>query len=375
MSSKILARIAAQAGVPGLADVLSQDLGLSELQSLLLHVYQARVAALSEPDLVRAAGRGLLQSSQVSARLLNLFDSVAFETAHGFEAIELSPATPLGLNRILGGIDQNNVLTTIRNAEILGDPTPAMALDCARRRRDVGLRTSPEVRLCGSHRVVRLQPFDFPGYTPHFRLFALVSAGRDTGSHAFEIRNLGEHIRFYLELCRALNGRGFSLTKPLVEITDASKVQALLESAGVSSEELRESVRAHKPGGSKRLLEARGVQLPDAIEDPVREIPGVTEQHPLARVKADIIDVLQREFPEAQFRFNLARLEGLGYYGGLCLRISLLAPDGNRYPIIDGGFTDWTARLLQDRKERLLATGIGSEFVCLRYHPVANRER
>jgi hypothetical protein len=92
-------------------------------------------------------------------------------------------------------------------------------------------------------------------------------------------------------------------------------------------------------------------------------------------VKADIIDVLQREFPEAQFRFNLARLEGLGYYGGLCLRISLLAPDGNRYPIIDGGFTDWTARLLQDRKERLLATGIGSEFVCLRYHPAANRER
>jgi hypothetical protein len=141
MSSKILARIAAQAGVPRLADVLSQDLGLSELQSLLLHVYQARVAALSEPDLVRAAGRGLLQSSQVSARLLNLFDSVAFETAPGFEAIELSPATPLGLNRILGGIDQNNVLTTIRNAEILGDPTPAMALDCARRRRDVGLRT------------------------------------------------------------------------------------------------------------------------------------------------------------------------------------------------------------------------------------------
>jgi hypothetical protein len=51
----------------------------------------------------------------------------------------------------------------------------------------------------------------------------------------------------------------------------------------------------------------------------------------------------------------------------LCLRISPLAPDGVRYPVADGGFTDWTARLLQNRKERLLTSGIGTEFVCFRY--------
>ena len=78
-------------------------------------------------------------------------------------------------------------------------------------------------------------------------------------------------------------------------------------------------------------------------------------------------DPLQAEFPEAKFRFNLARLEGLGYYTGLCLRISPLAPDGGRYAIVDGGLTDWTARVLADRKERLLTSGIGSEFVCRRY--------
>jgi hypothetical protein len=49
------------------------------------------------------------------------------------------------------------------------------------------------------------------------------------------------------------------------------------------------------------------------------------------------------------------------------LRISPIAPDGNRYAVTDGGFTNWTARLLEDRKERLLATGIGSEFVCAKY--------
>lgn len=270
---------------------------------------------------------------------------------------------------MLGDIDQNNVLTTIRNAEVLGDPTPAMALECARRRRDPKLRAAKGevVRLCCSQRVIRLQPFDFPGYTPHFRLFTLVSAGRDSGSHAFEIQHLAEHIRFYLELCRVLSTRGFSLASPLVEITDAAVVLERLSAAGVAFEQLRESIRAHKPGGSARFLAERGVKLPENVEQPVEELPGLTRQHRLARVKTDIVDPLAREFPEAQFRFNLARLEGLGYYRGLCLRISPLAPDGQRYPIIDGGFTDWTARLLQDRKERLLATGIGSQFACLRY--------
>jgi len=89
--------------------------------------------------------------------------------------------------------------------------------------------------------------------------------------------------------------------------------------------------------------------------------------HRLELVKARIAGILAAELPEAQLRFNFARLEGLAYYGGLCLRISPVVPDGQRYPIVDGGFTDWTARLLGDRKERLLTSGIGSEFACGRY--------
>jgi hypothetical protein len=367
MSSKILARIAAATGVPRLADILATDLSGSDLQSLLLHVFQQRAGGLREHDLMALSDRALLAPSGVSARRLNQFDQVAFAVAGSFEALDLSPVAPLGLNHVLGEIDQNNVLTTIRNAEVLGDPTPALALECVRRRKDVELRAGGAVRLCASARVIRLQPFDFPGYTPHFRLFALVTAGRDRGSHAFDIEQLREHIRFYLELCRALNGVGFSLTSPLVEISDAAVVQDLLSRAGVAPDEVRGVIRAHKPGESERFLAERKVKLPEAVEDPATEVQGVDVRHRLACVKTAVFDVLAPEFPEARFRFNLARLEGLGYYRGLCLRISPLAPDGNRYPVIDGGFTDWTARLLQDRKERVLATGIGTEFACARY--------
>src|SRR5580700_4001942 len=187
MASKIVARIAAQTGIPRLFPALSEEIAGSDLQSLLMDVYGARTAKSRESDLRRGAGRGLMAASKVDARLLNQFDKTAFQIAAEFEAIELSPVGPLGLNHVLGGIDQNNVLTTIRNAEVLGDPTTALALECWRRRKGLASRKGQEVvRLCCSQRLIRLQPFK-PGFTPHFRLFALVSAGRDSGSHAFEI--------------------------------------------------------------------------------------------------------------------------------------------------------------------------------------------
>jgi len=195
MESKIVKRIIADSEIPRLFSVLAHDLPLSDLQSLLMEVYRGRTADLRESDVTDRAGRGLLAPSKIDARLLNEFDRIAFETAAEFEAIELSPVAPLGLTRVLGGIDQNSVLTTIRNAEVLGDATVALALECSRRRK----RDSTMVRLVSSHRTVRLQPFDIPGYVPHFRLFSMVSAGRDTGSHAFEIQQLGEHLRLGAE--------------------------------------------------------------------------------------------------------------------------------------------------------------------------------
>jgi hypothetical protein len=367
MASRILARIAAETGLARLFSVLAEELPGSDLQSLLLNVFQARAKHVRCPELLERASRGLVTPGTVDARRLLEFDRTAFEIAAGFEAIELSPVSPLGLNHCLGGIDQNSLLTTIRNVEVLGDSTPVMALECARRRKRGPRRDQPPVRLAASQRCIRMQPFDIPGFTRHFKLFTLASAGRDAGSNSFEMQHLGEHIRFYLGLFRGLNARGFQMTNPLVEISDAAVTRALLEKAGVSVEELREPIRAHRPGGSERFLAERGVKLPDAVEEPSSELPEWTPRQRLEQVRTEVAEVLGREFPEARFRFNLARLEGLTYYGGLCLRISPQAPDGNRYAIIDGGFTDWTARLLEDRKERFLASGIGSELVCRLY--------
>src|ERR1700683_3639260 len=246
MTSMIVERISVSAGIPNLASALV-GLPSSDLQSLLMHVFQARSRASEVPDTLRNGERGLLQASKIDARLLNKFYRITFETAPTFEAIELAPVCSLGLNRVLGGIDQNSILTTIRNAEVLGDATMPLAVECSRRRKDSSRRADPTpVRLASSHRVVRLQPFDLPGYVPHFRLFSMVTAGRDTGSLAFEIQHLGEHIRFYLRLFRELGAHGFHLASPLVEISDTGIVQSLLTAHGVSPDDVSKSIRAHR---------------------------------------------------------------------------------------------------------------------------------
>jgi hypothetical protein len=354
MASKITHRISIQTGIPDLFSALTGGIPASDLQSLMMDVYSARADGTPPSNLLaRTRGNALLKPSSIDARMFTTFDRIAFETARGFDAIDLSPVCVLGAQHSLGLTSQNNILTTIRNSEVLGDPTIALALEAAlRRKTHVG-----EIRLCASHRVVRLQPFDVEGFSPHFRLFALVTAGRDTGSLRFEIQHLKEHVGFYLQLFRGLAAEGFAFPAPLVEISDMGATGAALSAAGVTPAEIRELIRAHNLGGSERFLQARSIALSEDIYD----------SRVLSQIREEIFEPLRTRFPEADFRVNPARLEGLGYYNGFALRVSARADDGLYYPLVDGGMTDWTARLLSNRKERLLISGIGTEFACKRY--------
>lgn len=367
----LLNRIARELGLADPVSALAEHLSPADLQSLLLAVYQRRAESVRDASLMeRFEKTALLAPSNVDARALAAFDHAAFAAARSFDALDLSPVAPLGLTRVLGDIDQNNTLTGIRNVDVLSDTTPVLALECARRRK-LGAPAA-EVRLCASHRVIRLQPVDVPGFVPHFRLFALVSAGRDQGSSDFEIRHLKEHLTVYLSLFETLNQHGFNFREPLVEISDTSITASLLEAAGCDVAELRDVIRAHRPGGSERFLSERQIELPAAIDDPKAELTHLSdtlrpELERLGRVRTAVFGPLAARFPSATFRFNLARLEGLQYYSGLCLRVSPIAPDGSRKALADGGFTNWTARLLNNRKERLLTSGIGTEFACWKF--------
>ena len=331
-----------------LVDQLEQ-LPASDLRSLLLHVTRRRAAGL-DPAAVLQARRddATLAPVAVDGRALQLAGLLAIDAAPGFEPVTLSPVAPAGVNTVLGGLDQNLSLATVRSGEVLADPTTSLALEAALRRR----AGEASVRLCWVGRVLRMQRFG-DGWNQHFGLFGLVSGGRRQPDHGFGLVALHEHIAAHLRVI-ACTGRCRARRRP---------------SAG----------RGQRHGAAARALPRGGG--PTWTTSPTR--PGTTDSIPSSCwpsrawrwsgspngsraagcwswCGSGCTPRLREEFPEARLGFRVGRLAGIGYYNGLLLNIDV-ERDGRRLSVADGGSTDWTQRLLSDRAERLFTSGIGLE--------------
>jgi hypothetical protein len=222
------------------------------------------------------------------------------------ELVTLPPLVPLGTHAVLGPMSQDKVVTAMRASEVAADPTNALALEAAVRRR-AGERPGT-VRLAAFQRVVRAQ-LPPPGFLPHFSLLGLVTAGRDDGGHRFEKDAVGEHVR---------------------------ALAAGLEAAGTGPVEL-----ALTP------LSQAGDTISAALTDALADAPVTVVVDP------------GRQSGRGYYRELCFKL---------CVRVS--EPDGPAWAEVgDGGFTDWSARLTASAKERLLISGIGIDRVVAMVHP------
>jgi hypothetical protein len=215
------------------------------------------------------------------------------------EGVELSPVAPLGTSSALADVSQGRVLATVRRSEVVSDSTNALALEAAVRRR-ARLRQDA-VHLAACHRQLRAQDFG-DGASAHFRLFTVVSSAAKTGSGQQESSLLSQHVLWWADVVRHM----LPGVRVRFEVTAWDPV-------------LRE--RMHQSG----LLEFERDPHITVVEDAARE-----------RAK--------------------------GYYLLGALRIVARTADGE-VELGDGGFTDWTAKLLQNRKELCLTSCLATERV------------
>jgi hypothetical protein len=365
MSEKILQRIGRDLGIPDLVEVLSDKLSGADLTSLLLAVVKRRVSRIQRDKLVTESA--VSRACNLDGRLLNRLETIAYECASQFEALDLSPLCPLGAVSVLSGLDQGNVLSTVRSFEVASDPTVALALECARLRKNHQDRKQVH-RLASNHRVVRFPIPENPAYTAHFKLFSLVSAGRDTGSGQFEASAVREHIGVYLSLFSRLKGADFIFEDIVVELSDTRVVGEFCSKFGVSLDEIRTNVRARESDSSDSLLAKYPKTWPKIVTKPKEKLAHFDlPQHMLARLdlmEQAVCEPMKKEYSGVQFKFNLHRLTGLNYYDGPCFHIKTKNSHGQEYMLADGGFVDWTQVLLSDEKERLMTSAIGLELIC-----------
>ena len=154
------------------------------------------------------------------------------------------------------------------------------------------------VHLACCQTVLRAQPFDAPGAFQHFRLFALVTSARDRGSAATEAAMLVTHLKFWTAALGAI-AQGHDAT-------------------------LSYTVFGFPP-----LTE----RMKDTVLPAIQPLPG---------------NLTVTEDPD--------RRHGRGYYERGAVKLYV-----GEMEIGDGGFTDWTAQLNNDAKERCLTSCVSTE--------------
>lgn len=300
-----LGRVLRKSGWPALLDLLGRGLGGADLTTLLLEVFRIRAGRLAPADVLRRYldDRFAAPGETPFWTLRRAEDLLLSAIPDAFEMMTLSPVAPLGTHSVVGTVDQNKVVSTVRGSEVAADATNGLALEAAARRAvlDRDNRCADAVRLAAIQRVVRGQQFAGPVSFAHFSLLAVVTAGRDTGSLAFERQHATEHLAL---------------------LTDA------LRRAGARRVQIRLT-----------LLDPRFAPIAEAVKESTRD--------------AEVLD-------------DPGRQAGRGYYTGLCYKV--LAGE-ELFELGDGGFVNWTRRLLGNRKERLLTSGIGIDRVALTLLP------
>jgi hypothetical protein len=144
-----------------------------------------------------------------------------------------------------------------------------------------------------------------PGFSQHFRIFVLASAGRELAGHRFLVSALLEQVRTMLAALDRLEASGYAFAPRRLELLASAERGALVD-------ELCALLGGIVPTSRKLLT------------------------HP---------------------------------YSSLGVRYTLWATDaqGSEVPLVDGGGFDWLERLTANRRNVYVASGLGSQLIALRF--------
>lgn len=311
MGNPTIDKILKKLGQNDLLDILVHRLTASELNSLLLEVYKMKTEALSPAELlngyisnrfVKPVGTNPREYLQLESNFYRIAE------AFSFTPLELSPVAQLGTCSVIATVNQNKIISSLRGTEVMADATNALALHICSLRKEMETADregNNPIRYCTSHRLIRTQKFDIPGFSAHFKIFCMVSSDRDTGSYGFEKQHLLEHIRAYKEIFEQL----FQIRHMKV-----------------------------------KLIKSGGYSDPDGL---------FTRVMSHLQENIDGISVYAKDGNA---------VNGNNYYNGIQFKL-LVDIKGIEYEIADGGFVDWSQKLLGNRKERMLISGMGVDFL------------
>ena len=156
------------------------------------------------------------------------------------------------------------------------------------------------IKYATTHRHVRAQSLTNPSFTAHFSIFCMATGGMDTGSFSFELEQLLDHINAHYTVFIS----EFDKEKLIVKIY----------------------IKQDNP----------------AFEDKLRKALEVLNGEVTMKIEkqSDVGDY----YKTVRFRFFLQH-------------------KGDEVNLSDGGFVDWTQKLIPNKKHRMIISGVGTELI------------
>jgi len=287
---------------------LESGLSMSEINTLLLEFFRNRLKGVKPAELMRQYDQNrFVKPSDINPLSVCRESLVLLEkaAAFGYKALDLSPVSILGSCSVMAKVDQNNVLSALRGTEVVSDATNALALHICALKNRKKISGTERLRFCSIHRHIRAQKFGGPDQLPHFILYSMVISGRDEGNFKFEKEAFNETIKFYNEYLKSFgwleNIRYIVWPRVCGNNTDENQMKHF-------TGEILEFVK-----------------------------------------KNNSINIIEEEPPNES-----------NYYTGLQCKIKAAYRDVE-FEVGDMGFVDWPQNLLQNKKERMLISGMGLE--------------
>lgn len=295
-----------------IVDVLSNKLSGSELNSVLLNVFDKRVQQETPASLLRKYEENrLVKPIDIDVVKFREDELYCYKilSKSGFEPLELSPVAQMGTSSVVATVDQKKILTALRNTEVQSDPTNAIALHYSmfKKKRKLENKT---YNYCNISRVLRTQVFSNPEFTPHFSVLSSISCGIDTGDFNFEKNELLKQMSISYKICEEI----FGLEQIYFEIIPCKGYDNLSP--------LIIKTTSHVQSANNREL------------------------------KLFIVDSDHDN----------------NYYHGFRIKLKVRY-DNVIYEIGDGGLLDWTQQILNNKKERMMTMGLGLQVL----HQIANK--
>lgn len=352
-----------------IGELLALKVRPSRIQPLQMDLVEKVIEGKTARDLwLQHEGNRFVRPCSLSQReIKRLEDSLYRNMPSIYEDIELSPVAPLGINSVLTNMSQSKALSTVRNVEVLADPASMMAFEMCRRgkaREEFIEKREFVENFCTSARCTRGQVFSAEsGFESHFQAFALASGG--VGYSEVMEGKMVEHLSLFLDFLEQIKeGKEYHANNIIVDVSNIRITETLIQSLNIDRVELGR----HSQDEGFDLFSVCNVDLPSVVSD-IRDLTearvekyGIKGYVRKLRRIANQIDLAGERFRNISFRYDLARVAGIGYYNGFCYKITASNRIGDRYPLADGGYSDWLAKLLLNGKAVFCSGGFGLEL-------------